>query len=475
MAADRAAGAEPDAGGRAESRELVAVAVVLTDDDEAAASIAADVVAAAKASDSAQRVAVVSEVVAACRRFTKPSSGRGRQQAGPRLYDGEPSQAANPRAAAVPTSPTPAGGEEARPASDPIWDAIGDLPFDARAVVALHWCAGLDDQQIVRVMRGRVLLPRRVLRRSLADIAATVGADPERVATLVPAVLSRRTGARGGRRGPGRSATPQATTAERRRPRAVIAGAVAVGLLAGAGAIAYVAAEPPPDPASAKTAPADSGPPPLAAPGGGRRLVGYGTVMLAVPRTWGYNRTSCGRPVADTVVYPDGDADVSCGAIRGDRRGRATARWSSVTFTAAPSNALVLVRPSIEQETLADGRRVFASLPSRIDGNWQRVVVVPESGVQVVLRSPRRKPLRELLDGLRSVPPGYTVVPVCERQPIRDAIGAVKRAGLRVAFTQASTLTQRYREPPVTHQSPAAGRIVPLRSVVGLGFPSTDE
>lgn len=447
-----------------ETPALVTVAAILLGDEPAAASLVERALVRAGSGDQSRtisRAAVAADVVVGCRRELQRSSGR-RWTRSPEpalgLYD-------------APTADDSASDHSGKAAFDPVWEAFTDLPFELQALVALRCRAGFTDIEMLRALGGRVPWPRRALRRALDDVAATSGRSPDAVEQEVAAAL------RGREAAPSTVAATVAAVAASvrarppgvpaRRVRAGTAGALALLVTAGAGA-AYLAAddsvEGPPLPRVGSPAAASAAP--------GHRLVGFGTVMLAVPRSWGYNRTACGSPTRNTVIFPDADPPSRCRA-RGDRRGRATTRWSSVTFTAAPSNALVL-RQSTETDAIA-GERVFSSPLTHRGGVWQQVVVVPGAGVQVVTRSPRRSVLSAVVGSLRAVPPGYGAVPVCVRQPIGQAIAAVKEAGLAVSFTQASTLSQRYRQPPVTHQTLQPGRVVPVATVVGLGFPSTDE
>jgi beta-lactam-binding protein with PASTA domain len=78
----------------------------------------------------------------------------------------------------------------------------------------------------------------------------------------------------------------------------------------------------------------------------------------------------------------------------------------------------------------------------------------------------------DIVDSLELVPTGYTVVPPCQRLMLRSAIEQLDDAELGVKLIQASTLSDRETEPPVTRQTIASGAIVEKGTVVGLGFPS---
>jgi hypothetical protein len=78
----------------------------------------------------------------------------------------------------------------------------------------------------------------------------------------------------------------------------------------------------------------------------------------------------------------------------------------------------------------------------------------------------------DIVDSLQPVPNGFTVVPPCERMPLREAVGLLGDAELAVRLTQASSLSEREQPPPVTHQTIASGAVVPVGTSVGLGFPS---
>ena len=82
--------------------------------------------------------------------------------------------------------------------------------------------------------------------------------------------------------------------------------------------------------------------------------------------------------------------------------------------------------------------------------------------------------MNDIVDSMQPVPDGFTVVPPCQRLMLRAAIEQLNEAELGVKLIQASTLSGRDREPPVTRQTIASGAIVEKGTFVGLGFPSTD-
>jgi hypothetical protein len=195
----------------------------------------------------------------------------------------------------------------------------------------------------------------------------------------------------------------------------------------------------------------------------GFRLVGYGQFAVAVPASWGHNLTSCGA--GNTVIYPDAALAASCVFRQ---------QVSSVSFSDPLTSPFPLGRAPREIDPVA-GQQVFdVPLPERA-GVVQRIVIVPGAGFQMMIRSRDASVVDAVVASLQVVPKGYTVVPVCERLLLRDAAGRLKDAQLRLQLTQASYLSQRYGQPPVVHQSIAAGTIVPTGTSIGIGFPSMDE
>jgi len=309
--------------------------------------------------------------------------------------------------------------------------AYRDLMLTAAPQVIGH----VDDATRSKAMQERV---QRMLERRAASAKVDPADQLARIRPLLSGVTQRR-------------ALP-------RPPRTGVAAAVLV-----ATAVVVAAAVVLTHPDETPTAAAQITPVPRAAPG--MHLIGFHGIYTSVPSSWSHNQLECGKAAANTVVYPDatsecGHAPLVYGAVPP----------TSVTFSEPPTNSLVLGR--LRQVNDVGGQGVYATIPVTRRNLIQRVVIIPKANVQMVLRGPDDHVLDDIVDSLEPLPDGYAVVPPCERLPLREAIGLLDAAGLKVKLTQASTLSAREPPPPVTHQTIASGEVVPVGTTVGLGFPS---
>jgi hypothetical protein len=170
-------------------------------------------------------------------------------------------------------------------------------------------------------------------------------------------------------------------------------------------------------------------------------------------------------PVANTVIYPDATSGCPVGMPL-----FVGVRPSSVTFSDLPTSAIPLGRLRLVNEV--DNFGVYATTPVHREGLFHEIVLVPRANVQMIVRTTDIHVMDDIVDSLERVPAGYTVVPPCQRLMLRVAIEQLNDAGLGLKLIQASTLSSRWPEPPVTRQTIASGAIVEKGTVVGLGFPS---
>ena len=167
----------------------------------------------------------------------------------------------------------------------------------------------------------------------------------------------------------------------------------------------------------------------------------------------------------NTVIYPD--ATSGC---PGEMPVLVGVPPSSVTFSDLPTSATPLGRLRLVNQV--GEFSVYATTPVHREGRFHEIVVVPRANVQMIVRTTDIHVMDDIVDSLELVPAGYTVVPSCQRLMLREAIERLNDAGLALKLIQASTLSDREREPPVTRQTIASGAIVEKGTVVGLGFPS---
>jgi hypothetical protein len=375
------------------------------------------------------------------------------------------------------STPAPGpSGDETDPRDVAVLQAFRDLSARERALVALSVYAGLPDSDLPWAVRWRPPRAALVARRAVRDVMLTAApvvigqaGDPaasramrarvERVLIEQAAAIDTDAAATARRLASSLTGARQRPALPRPR-RGWLVAAAAVLLLVVAGFVVQTRGN---DEAPSETAiPAAA---PVATPGS--QLVGYRGVYTSVPSSWTHNELECGQPVANTVIYPD--ASSGCFA---DESVRAEVAPSSVTFSDLPTSAVPLGRLRVVNQVGA--LRVYATTPVHREGLIHEIVLVPQANVQMIVRGTDIHVMDDIVDSMQPVPDGYTVVPPCQRLMLRAAIEQLNEAKLGVKLIQASTLSARDREPPVTHQTIASGAIVEKGTFVGLGFPSTD-
>ena len=331
-----------------------------------------------------------------------------------------------------------------------------------------HVFEGLSDDDVARASAVSSVGVARTVRRALDQVGMTVGLTPQdeiagrqdadtrdRVAAQVAACLE------GHHRGDvdvepllARVRTGTAGISPRRsrsRP-ALLAGAAAVLVLAGVVAVRWW-----PDQPDARAVLPLMQSFPVAPPG--TRLVGYGDVAVAVPNSWQHNAVSCGNEGSDTVIYPDAAIEGRCAAGSGA---------STVTFADPPPYPSPYSSAPGEIGEVGE-RVVLGTAVNRTDAGYEQTLLVPVSGFSMVVRSPDRSVVVDVAASMRVVPDGFTVVPPCRGQRLRDAAADLAEADLKLVVDQASTLSDKHGQPPVTFQNVDSGQLVPAGSRIGSG------
>ncbi len=359
--------------------------------------------------------------------------------------------------------------------ADAVWQAVLDLAPRDRMVLVWHLFEQLPASAVAQAVGAPALVVGRRVRRGLDQVGMTVGLAAEdeiagrrdasgrdRVATQVAACLEQhhrgeadvepllariRTGTAG--ISPRRSRTRPALLA------AAAAGLVLVLVLASVVAVRWW-----PDQPDARAVLPTLPSFPVAPPG--TRLVGYGDVAVAVPTDWEHNAVSCGSEGPDTVIYPDAAVEGRCATSPGA---------SSITFADPPPYPSPYRAAPVEVGEVGD-RVVLGTAVSRTDAGYEQTLLVPVSGFSMVVRSPDRSVVVEVAASMRVVPDGFTVVPPCRGQRLRDAAADLADARLKLVVDQASTLSDNRGQPPVTFQNVDSGQLVPIGSRIELFVPS---
>lgn len=344
--------------------------------------------------------------------------------------------------------------------------AVDELSPRHRTVLALRVGQGLSVPEAARVLGWPQVAVREVERRALNEVrlaadlpaASISGADD-------PSETGLRAGVGTALRARGDGALDEAALLQRvaqqtggvRRPpprRRLVAGAVAVGAVAvvTAGIAGRLAHDSTPgvDVSSRPPAPA------------GTRLVGYRGIAVAVPADWRLRGSSCGRVVVHGTTYhrPTGDAG-PCASVGA----------TSVTLGDAPPNSPPLfVSPG--RTSRVAGHVAQRTGLSRVEGVYQQTVFVFGADFMMTVRSADKTTVATVVSSMQAVPAGYTVVPNCERLPVRAAVAALEQARLTSRIAHTSSLSPRFGTPPVTFQNRISGDVVREGTPVALTIPS---
>ncbi|MEJ7775009.1 MAG: hypothetical protein WKF72_09400 [Nocardioidaceae bacterium] len=354
--------------------------------------------------------------------------------------------------------------------ADAVWQAVLDLAPRDRMVLVWHLFEQLPDSAVAQAVGAPALVVGRRVRRGLDQVGMTVGPTTEdeiagrrdaggrdQVAAQVAACLEQhhrgevdvepllariRTGTAG--ISPRRSRT---------RP-ALLAGAAAVLVLASVVAVRWW-----PDQPDARAALPTLPSFPVAPPG--TRLVGYGDVAVAVPTRWSRGLVGCDDEASGTVILPDSRSQPG---VRQCERDDAPPIVAFEETNVVRADVLGVTAPG----SIIDGQRVLRTDVYVLRGRYEQSLVVPEERLVLRVSAADRATVTRIIESVRSVPRGFSVVPICRGEQMSDATDLLVEAGLRPVIKQASVLSSRLATPPVTYQSIPAGAVVPTGSDVGL-------
>jgi DNA-directed RNA polymerase specialized sigma24 family protein len=355
--------------------------------------------------------------------------------------------------------------DEAAHVEELVWQGMFDLSDRQRALLALHFGAGLSLATTARVLRLPVRLADWLQRRAMQELrlAADLGAAPVQpdrgeadaavfeaslrtalaahladaeidVRQLLDAVLVRTSGT--------------ASRSNRSRSLAVAAvlltvAAVAVGFLVGSDRPGERAFE----------LPAASG----------SQLFGYRSLAVAVPAGWQVHESRCGRRVEPPLAARSDRPPTDC-SVR--------SKGSSVTFHNDLFDPLAPLRALPRVTSHLAGHVVLSTGVARTQGGiFQQTTFVPRERFVMTVRSPDQALVAAITGSLVAVPAGFAVVPRCESLPVRDAVAALTAVNLTSSISHSLSLSTWRDEPPVIFQNKPTGAVVPDGTVVALTIP----
>lgn len=187
----------------------------------------------------------------------------------------------------------------------------------------------------------------------------------------------------------------------------------------------------------------------------GMRLAGIKNVVVAVPTSWGIDRTNCGQPTRDTVYF-GGGRELQCLV---PQRG-----ISSVLLLDLDSEYGAEVADSATTPAQINGIAVRVGPPVCLTGvscAFDSVVVLPKQGV--VLATPFLSKESGVLDTVQLLPEGYTTVPFLGYAgDSADALDELAEADLTGQLEPGADCCPRY----AFGSDPEAGSVVPIGTAV---------
>jgi hypothetical protein len=366
----------------------------------------------------------------------------------------------------VSAPPTAAVGDPGQ-----LWLGLAQLTERERAAVVLRGQVGLDAAQTAAMLR---LPPADVVRDLETADAVVAQADPSRAAADrdLEAELSAFFAAHAALARPTAAIERRAADLDRRRIRTLrVAAGVGVASLVALAAAGLVVLRPTADTAGDRPrTPPPTGPPgwvlaprqpALPSVGPNRKLVGFQSVVVAVPASWRQVSAECGAITHNAVVFaqrdragrPCGDGDVPPGL-------------SAVSFDVETAG-----EPEVEGEYGPRRTRAgtfIVSRPAADDGRYVAYAAAPSLGFGMSIVTDSRRTLHRIIDSMTALPPGYTTVPDCLGLSEDQVVTLLRDAGLVAQRLYDHSAIGRPME--VVQQSESVGAVVPLQTRVTLGM-----
>jgi DNA-directed RNA polymerase specialized sigma24 family protein len=346
-----------------------------------------------------------------------------------------------------------------------IRDGLRALTDGERSVLVLHVVAGLEVDDISRVVRRPGRLVRRDLATSLAFLADASSTGSSRIEAQTEQALKMRP------RGQTEAAElltklQTALAADSTRPRrsraSLVVGAaaatavvvVAAFLVGRSGDSGDVATD---DPATSPQTDATS----LELPRtpSGLKLVGFQRIMLTVPESWEQSTPLCINVYNDSVLYPMDNELPPCI--------EATVPGSSVGF--GRYNTIEGHVAFKRDHRILAGEPLFVSQVIKGNGEFLQYAALKNANVAVSVRSTERADLTMILSSVQEVPATYVVVPNCLKLDPDKASDLLGDNALNGQIFADSSNAGSPLPVSVVTQSPPVGTLLPFDATVNLG------
>ena len=351
-----------------------------------------------------------------------------------------------------------------------LWPALAQLTEHERASVVLRGL-GMDGAEMAQLLGRSAADVERDL--DLADDVMT-HADPTRPASdrdiaselraffAAHVALTRST----------EKVEQHAAELDRRRRRTLqlsaVFGAAAAVAVASVGIVAAASQESPS--AAADTLSTPTGPSDAATAlsesllprvGTDRKLVGFRSVIVAVPASWRQVSAACDSVKRDAVVFPTGDR---AAALCGDDD--LASGLSAVSF-----NVDTAGEPEVEGEfgpRRTHGGEFIVTRPRGHGGRYVAYTAAPDLGFGMSITTGSLRTLNRIIDSITVLPAGYTTVPECIGLPSGQVEALLH--GSQLVPQQLFDHSSVGLPLEVVQQSQSVGTVVPVQTRITLGM-----
>jgi DNA-directed RNA polymerase specialized sigma24 family protein len=357
-----------------------------------------------------------------------------------------------------------------------LWSGLSQLTEYERTTVVLSGFAGLDPTEIAIVL-GRS--PADVARDLETAYAVVAQADASRPSADrdIAAELARFLAAHADLAPSTAGVRRRAVELDRRRRRArrltTTVGTAAAIVVGGVGA-AIVRTDDAPS-ASHQTRPSHSDllidspetgivPPGSVLPtiGPDLKLVGFQSVVVAVPAGWRQLSAPCDAITRNAVVFPSDESATLC------REDDVPRGLSAVSFDFGRE---IDGEPGIEGEfgpLRTHGREFLVSRPMQRGGRFVAYASTPDLGFRMSVTTGSLRRLNRIIDSLQVLPAGYTTVPDCVGLPSGQVVALLH--GQRLVPEQLFDHSALGLPLEVAQQSQSVGAVVPEQTRITLGM-----
>jgi hypothetical protein len=188
-------------------------------------------------------------------------------------------------------------------------------------------------------------------------------------------------------------------------------------------------------------------------PGPHRKLVGFRTLLLAVPSAWKQSPGPCAAVTANAVVFPTEPGQRLCDD------GSVPRGLSTVSFSVDTAG-----EPEVQGDygpRMAQAGRLVVTRPAHQGGRYVAYTSAPELGVGISVTTRSRAALERIIRSITVLPVGYTTVP--------ELIGLPSGRAETATMAHRLVIDPRFRPGFVPVPMAVVGQSQPVGAVVPSG------